>query len=329
MTEFVITLPVFIVLFAGIVKFGKIVQETSRSHGRANLDTFRQLLRIQKTDQDTLESRFSGDLNIGDTAHLHPSAASVDAGKQLIEHPPRASNELAKGTLTTLESGYNSAMASYGHFGEMAAWAGPVAELKDLPMIGNAVSPTPHRLFGPVRRRPILAPSLVKDSVVSKVKTSGRCKSFLGNLMTKANEALTASGSRPMIAAGIRYGTVTGTYHDPNVAGMGIEAETYYNARVAPHVFPEIPELQTTMATIITRLGMQSCARIPYQQALGISGGANTPLDGGRLPKQWQKFVVEVPVPYDPGETGGSGRSIGFGEPLDYGGDPPHPPGYH
>jgi hypothetical protein len=202
-------------------------------------------------------------------------------------------------------------MATNGHFGESFARAQPAFLMPNstIPGVEDALALHSQHLFGggASNRGSILARDLLYDGVDFYFDLD-QCQGPLSTIISAINQSVGAAGIRPMLSAGMRYGTVTGmvdTQVSAPVIGT-VPVKAYFNTAVPPHVFEDKPGLQPALTTIFTRLAMQNCAMQPYNGLLGVGGEQ-------RLPT-WDTAVLEVPSPspQQPGDHNG------FNYGLDY-----------
>lgn len=328
MTEFVIVLPIFVVIFAGIVELGKYAVVTIESRGEAKVETLDKYLEAQTGGSSRPRGVGRADRG-GDRSHLHPKTASKTALEQLDRHPPhgergRVANELIEAYERQTYLGLLD-----GHLGEARARVGFLGRVDHFNAVGvSEVVPAPRqRLFGRNSSRLVLAGDLVEDGFAA-MPGGGECKSLVNRFTGRLNDALTTSGVRPMLAAGIRYGTVTGRYppesgESVNFAGKSFRPDVYWNTSVGPRLDTDLPNRQTALAVLVSRLTLQSCHREPYVELPGIGRGGTSGGVGGfgrgeevnrQLPEVTSEWKLEVPDPYDSGPY----EPAGFRAPFRY-----------
>ncbi len=324
MTEFIISLPVFLIVFAGLLKLGEFSHETVRAGEEAKLETFRKFLRVQQGTSSDFGDMIDNVTQEGEGSHLNPVPAGASAGDQIRNHEPRLPTDAGRAVLTSYEATSYGRLSQRGSFGESTARLRPTEFTSEMgPMGVQDLLNTPERsLFGDNANGQVLAFDLVSDRMTTPPQ-GGDCSSLLDILSDEVNSLLNSSGARPMLAAGIRYGTVTGEI-DKTVTIAGednVEIETYYNTLVAPHIFDDDPHRQASLATYISRLALKTCSRAPYNQMLGISRGRSRDTLGfsvgqsnRRLPSVSDGFELHVPDPHPAGDY----ESADFQPPFVY-----------
>lgn len=327
MTEFVLTLPIFVFIFVGLVELGQLSRAAVDASERAKLKTFRKFLDVQSGGADDFQDLVGqASYGPGGAAHMHPTTGGGDAASQLEANRPRRPTKSQESVLAAYEANTYGRLATRGHLGEVSARLQPtVYSGKYGPSSVVDVLQTPEKsMFGSDPSGQVAAFDLVSDRLTTP-PAGGQCQGLLELLTDRVNQALSSSGSRPMLAAGIRYGTVTGEIDTTSrIAGRNVDISTHWNTLVAPHVFAGDKNHQTAMATYIARLVMKTCSRAPYSRLLGISRGGDedtqilgiqTPSSADRrLPEAGQGFHLPVPDPY----PGGDYDQVGFNPPLMY-----------
>lgn len=214
MTEFAITLPVYVMFMVGIISMYEIHQGAMVSEQRAAAEMWDEALDVQYR-------------NYIPGYEAHP----VAAGARAADYYDSADDmdTLAAG----LDIGTNLAVIL--DIGGMYADSGTKA------MLANFIDPNAMDLECPD------SPKLVLNQIVDGESHTHRLmndtmdfsslNSDLGSVMGAASALLDGSGSRPMLAAGIRYGIVGGIdttewESGDDVQGRGYQAETLtaYNA---------------------------------------------------------------------------------------------------
>lgn len=269
LTEFIITLPVMIIVFSGILLLGDLSRESVAMMGSAGVDMFDQIMERQQSSSNSDLLDEMGD----DAAHLSPLPAAHDAMKQLDEHAPRQES-FAKAAVYGAEMRtyfMGDTLATHGHWGESYGRLWPLAELgKEPPGLEGIVSPETPLLFGQGSSSSRLARDLVFDGYDYDFGL-GDCPSALGTVGGAVNELIGSAGARPMLAAGVRYGTVTGTSESTVDYPSGRRSfEVAFNATVTPHVF-EDQWIQPALAVAVTRFALENCTLAPYTGLLGVT----------------------------------------------------------
>jgi len=324
MTEFVITLPIFLTIFVGLVELGQLARASVNASEASKLETFDKFIAVQSADQDFGDLVGSAAVGSGDKVHLHPTTGGGDAAAQLQDHRPRQPTPALQGVVAAYEANTYARLSIHGHLGEVAARLQPVSFSGDYgpsEVTELLKSPEPS-MFGDDPNGQVAGFDLVSDRLTT-APADGNCQGLLELVGNHFNQLLSSTGSRPMLAAGIRYGTVTGELETTRkIAGRNVAVSTHWNTLVSPHVFEE-GNMQTAMATYIARLVLKTCGRVPYSRLLGISRGGQAievfGLSGSdttdrRLPSVSDGFHLKVPDPY----PGGQYEEAGFKPPLMY-----------
>lgn len=237
LTEFVISLPAFLVIFVAIFQFTMVQAAATEVHVRAAKRLWTAALPVQKNKMTT--------------NHMLP-ALSATRSMPII-------NKRAQGGMITktLDLGSKTLlMATNGHFGESYTLTLPYEQTG----MANYNLPT-----GGVKRTvddvasTKFTRSLVNDGLSSPSGGSG-----LGAL----SSIVGATGGRPAIAAGIRYGLVSGEA-DKSVSlpgGVSWQTNAMYDVIVSPYPHKSFVDHLQTVGMV--RLTMEECKL--YSTILGI-----------------------------------------------------------
>lgn len=309
MTEFVITLPIVLLIFVGIIELTQYGRAATRARIEAHHETFDAIYEVQRTPTngvgvfDVVDQAY---FDPGTLPHRHPTSAAIKSEADLMPqaYPPYQPTQFARGLVTAAETTTYGEMAATGHFGESHGRLMPALLVPNsgLPGVEQAMAPHPQKLFGSGNTRSWFARDLMYDGIDVAFDFDD-CQSALGVVVSGINQGIGATGIRPMLSGGIRYGTVVGEVDTTiDMGSIGpIQARAYYTSLAPPHVFEGDPGLQPAITTIFTRLAMMNCAIQPYNGLLGIG-------DDPKLPV-WSDAVLDVPTP--DGDTE-------FSYPLDY-----------
>jgi hypothetical protein len=230
MTEFVICLPVFILIFIGIVNLNKLQQESLAVKMRATNKMWSQAIPVQKSNQ---------------AARMLPVAQGIAAGAHIGSH---FRYPIADGIGIASAGG----LTGFGHFGESWGMTLPVDAMAnigvELAMQGNKVYGTSSDVY--------YTRDIVDDGII---KSSPSGSGPLGAL----NSLVSAAGVRAAVGAGIRYGLATGEDKATvTFAGQNFELSAGYDVLVAPKPTAE------AITIAVTRLGVESYK--PFNGVLGI-----------------------------------------------------------
>ncbi len=264
LTEFVIMLPIFLIVFDGVLVLGQFTRKSSELPVRAYKQTFEQALRYQK---DFYAFGWND----------QPQAASVDALTQLN------SVSTAHNRSTAVKwADYAEETAAYGGLGlsgtpgESYARVKPIAAVIDIKGCeGN--SPGDYIYGGSatncvgLKSDNILKPQLkgwvgnakyATDLLNDSVFNGG---GFGGGFFSALNNIITHTGIRPALAAGVRYGTVSGRVDDDyTFAGQTMHMNAHFSTLVPPGTtgdgfcpLGQGPRCDALRATAVARLTMQ------------------------------------------------------------------------
>lgn len=339
MTEFVLMTPIFIIIFVAIMRFGAMGRIGVNAKGRAALNVWengggpndRGILPYQTARQNDgdLVSFFENltQWEVND----QPQIAAADAEAQLIKNPPKHGTVI-KTAVMALETNTYTVGAGVGGGGGLGLagmgvgghWGESLGRMLPLQVAGNAITmrgvdsaltADPEKLFGEntgdtkgsTLARELMFDGLRLPSIDMENCGTGDGASLFQKVAAVFNNILNFAGIRPSLAVGMSYGTVTGKTpdHEDFVATLqggrflnDMEVDyrgDYYTASMPPRLWPQ----GSGMATFLTRLSLEDCARHPaYAGSLGI--GTN------RLARKFN----ETNVP-EPGK-------IGFTPPLNY-----------
>lgn len=254
LTEFVITLPIFIIVMVGLLQLGAMERAAGQLWGDAYRDTWTQVLTVL----DDADSPISvGNLR---NHHINPSLAGGIALAELADMPPRHGNPVTRANTIRGESDVYRNMARGGHWGESYARTSPSGEYVKMRYLDERATSNPADVLGESK----LADALFNDSPGTAQVIQGGSSPTLG-AMPFVGQAI-----RPVLAAGMRYGAVMGKA-DAVYSTMGWEVHvgTEYTVLVPP---VPIKRPQVTMA--ITRQALEE--QQPYRELLGIA--ENQPL---------------------------------------------------
>lgn len=230
LTEFVICLPVFIIIFVGVVNLNKLQDKSVAIKVQATNQLWSNAIPVQKSNV---------------SARMLPSVQGIKTAAHIGSHFRYPISD-------TVGIAGGAGLAATGHFGESYAMTIPVNAAaniftKDMQL---------EMQGGPVYNNMELTRDLVDDGTVKSLPNGSGALSYL-------NALITISGARPAIAAGIRYGLATGEAQETvNVAGKSYELSTGYDVLVAPKPTSE------ALTVAVTRLAVESYK--PFNGILGI-----------------------------------------------------------
>lgn len=231
MAEFVLTLPIFIMCFVGIVQLGLFSERSIKVWANAHRNTFAQATVINQV-------RFSGPF-------LSPVGGALMAGAGLATGgKPFNQSGIQRGIVLAAETTTYADMGFRGHWGESSTRTAPFDLVVNMhPDIEGKRTGNSTEIIGESR--------LTADLVNDRVNFSGSAGGALGAL----NALLSGTGSRPAIAAGQRYGTVTGWSTDSvTVARRTVSMRAHFNTLVPP--FPLAGAEAQFLPTAVVRITM-------------------------------------------------------------------------
>ncbi|MEC9439608.1 MAG: hypothetical protein VYE40_00755 [Myxococcota bacterium] len=215
LTEFTMFLPVWIVLFAGIVNLGKFGYMSTSTQIEAQRDLWSKLIPLTAPDSK-------------EAVHMTPLAAGIDT---LSKNTPSKVQRAAYADVNSnVISGeglvWGGAIELSGHWGESYERT-IILETANISQLSQGPHKKPGDLIDDERAYPKI---VVDDSLVdSDFKTDG-VASIIASIVS-------ASGGIHPIGAGIRYGMVTGEKvdHTFSIAGFGsVTSVSRYDAIVPP-----------------------------------------------------------------------------------------------
>lgn len=257
MTEFIMFLPVWVVLFTGIFALAELNMETTRVQLMANKQIWDNVIPI--TEYSNVDEHAT-------VAAYGTAAAKIGVDWGTDGSNPEQALDVAEGLIFGVGG-------TAGHLGESHARVLPyktagIAEMDDL-------TRNPDDILGSDRPYPN---SVIDDSVTDDLSPSGGFAEVI-------EEILTSSGAVHAAGAGIRYGAVFGEVedHEINVAGgMTYNASAHYDMLVAP---APLTGFTTKMSFGITRLLAETednySVMMNYGESEweGDSSGASSPYD--------------------------------------------------
>ena len=258
MTEFVMTLPIFITCFVGVLQLGLFNEKSVKTWANAHRGTFQLAI---------LPTRIRMSPHVQPTTGAIAGAATYALGGRPIHQSPAAF-----GVSMASEAATYAGMGLRGHWGESYARTLPTSLIMDMAYLQGA----------PANRRPVLDSSrMIGNSTLAKDLVDERVGSFSANgggALAVLNGLISGSGLRPSLAAGMRYGAVGWQSSDSiTVAGRSIGTHAHFNCLVPP--FPLKGAEAATLPTALTRLTMENTDQ--YKEILGIKW--SQPYPGGSL----------------------------------------------
>jgi hypothetical protein len=246
LTEFVICLPVFLVIFIGIVNLNKLQVESMAVKMRASHMMWAQAIPVQKS---TFGPR------------MLPSVQGITSAAHIGSH-------FRYPVADTVGLASAAGLGATGHFGESYALTKPIDLVADIWFsppsfnLWDKIELDPpnhdHTLSlqgGPVYNNQALTRDFVDDGTIKSLPSGSGPLGYFNNFVT-------VSGARPAIAAGIRYGLAFGSDEGTvSFSGQTMNVSAGYDVLVAPKPTSEV------MTTAVTRLGVES-----YKDFKGVLG---------------------------------------------------------
>ncbi len=261
MTEFVMTLPMFIFCFVGIVQLGLFSERSIKVWANAHRETFDPAVSVSQT-------RFS-------LVHMQPAVGAAYSGVGLLTgSKPLNQTGVQRGIVLAAETATYGGMALKGHWGESSMRTLPVDALVDMRWVEGKRTTNSNTIIG--------SSALARDLLDETSSFSGSGGGALGAI----NALLSGSGARPAMAAGQRYGAVVGRATDSmTVAHRSVNMSAHFNTLVPP--FPLEGFEAGAVPLGVVRLTMESHS--PYKEILGIRW--SQPYPGGSI------SVPTIPFP--------------------------------
>lgn len=246
MTEFIITLPIFLILFQGILTLGEMQRRSVAVKIEASHEMWDNAVTIQTEVFDQLATKY-----------VHPANAGSEAVADLNHISNTFPGNAADGVARTK----NLAQAARGHYGESYLLLRPLSATPGISINnGNIYNHADNHL--PTGS---FASGQVDDAVVPSFPSS---PSGLGDLTNNWSPSDLANGFRQSLGAGIRYGVATGDARDTrSLDPIGsYDMRAAYDTLAAPRSLTATEEL---ISVGISRVAAEE--RCALSNTLGIS----------------------------------------------------------
>ena len=251
LTEFVITLPIFLVILAGVIDLGNLVNATVLVEIESQIEVLERLDKVSNAGIGINSS-------LSDLVHTQPSAAAISAAVQVEQYQPRQPTPAGRALVRLYEHSTYSlwGMALSGHWGESNM---RVRRLQDLGIelagIDDVVTSHPEELFGGARGSGVAQDLLYDGPNARFAERQNQSSGVVTQIMGPLNSIIQRSGMRGALAAGTRYGTVTGfsEYEVEVNRGFGRRFNGHMTATVGPYVNDDGWE-SALRATAVTRM---------------------------------------------------------------------------
>lgn len=274
MTEFIIVLPIFLLIFNAVMILGEFTREGTTRPIRAYKDTFEKVLPFQK---DFPMMSWS----------ISPASGAVEAGVHMTDShsPVHNVSPVVNGAAIVTETATYAGMGLKGTMGESYARANALTLVPSMKLMGckkngpdwtsgctelnQSMGGTGSFDNGNLTANidKIIGDSTYANALLNDAIEPGAFKS--DTVTSTLMSGITVLGIRPALAAGIRYGTVYGRADDPyTFAGQTMEMDAYFSVLVPPAT--QSPKLDAGRAVLTTRASMLEFGH--YEKLLGIKG---------------------------------------------------------
>lgn len=275
LTEFVITIPVYLIFFSGIITLYQIQEIRLFSQQSTSAELWKNAIKVQtkpvKNETSENDSEFTD-------WRMVPGPAAAETAKYYA-----ATNESL--SVTGLLDTGTAAMGMYFDSGVKTE------AINLIPLLNANVSPDPQTdLASEIMHEGSHAYNLMNDQMLSNMNSGG------GGILGIVSMALNATGARPGIAAGIRYGIV-GAYDKTNY-GVAPFDNTKLKTRYAVSA-PTKPS-ERWVALALSRIEM-SVGHDGYDEllAFGIGTGGGDKPDRVKAPNRENHSCGDSPVNTD------------------------------
>ncbi|MFP4598976.1 MAG: TadE/TadG family type IV pilus assembly protein [Persicimonas sp.] len=281
LTEFVIMLPIFLLVFNGVMILGEFSRKGSEAPINAYKGTFEKAIDFQN-------SAFALDWSTQSTTGGGRALTQLLPGDGDEAAPVHNRSGAVEAAATATEGAAYGSLAAQGHMGESNTRARSIGVALDLegcegivpgdsddcvPLNGGGTNDRLTSDIGDLVGGSDYAKALLDDSVKFNSPNSSGAFDLL-------NDALDILGARPAIGAGIRYGTVAHRSGEPfTFAGRTTDISAHFSALIPPSTQGggQGPRVDALRATAVNRLTMESSQHYHYKDLLGIKW--SQPLD--------------------------------------------------
>ena len=246
LTEFIIILPIFILIFAGITHLARLNQAAIRVGGTAYSQMWDKAKEVQTGDPGIHISPLQSGQNVRTNAGNYRGLQEKPGMQQIVRRETES---------------HGNGLSGNGHVGESFARVGRVHNDVEFRHIDGDLTKQVTGTTGDSA----YAKSLFSDAPTAQMHYPNSAGA-LGSM----DSMLDGHGLRPVLAAGMRYGTVIGSATEKvDVAGQSFEYKHYFTTLVAPTWRRE------DTATSVARTAMNGTPA--YDNLLGIA--EDQPLD--------------------------------------------------
>lgn len=252
LTEFVITLPIFMAVMSFVYYMGVAGHVLTQESGEA------QRLLWEDVVSHTRMDHVPPDPSDPDQPHVDPAMASqLDRGF-LDDHNLRQRREDLKDEMRTHEEGTYEALAGGGHWGQSHRRTRPADERADLAHHADQITADPAGVVGGAG----YARDLVDDTSSASPIEMG---SGGPDALQPASTSTAATGLAPALGAGMRYGVA----HEVREGVVNLPRDWSFSVRIHYDVLvPPAPRRNDHQVAGITRMQLEEYE--PYRTLLGI-----------------------------------------------------------
>ncbi len=253
MTEFAITLPIFMAMMSFVYYIGAAGHVITEEQGQAQRMVWEEVIPHTEPQQVPV------DYSDPDQPHVHPASAADVDHEFMQEYVLRQRREGLKAEMREHEEDTYDAMASGGHWGESFRRTRPVDGQATMAYDADQMTTQPTDVVGGSG----YARTLVDDTSSAQPLQTGVAGG--PSALQPAASAGAGSGLAPVLGGGMRYGVAHGVREgDVELPrDWGFSVRLYYSSLVPP-----TPVRNESRVVGITRTQMENYE--PYQKLLGI-----------------------------------------------------------
>lgn len=251
LTEFVITMPIFVVILSFVYYMGAAGHVLSEETGEA------QRLLWDRVVEQTQPPEGMIQYTDPDQPHVHPVPGAELDDQFMRTYELSQGRNILRAEIRAHEEGGHGALASGGHWGESHWRTRPAAEAIDIADEGKGPTDNPTDVLGDSD----YAHTLIDDSSGDVVHMGA---GGTGDLADMASTGTSRESVAPALGAGIRYGVVHGLREGELEfpRGWTLPVRFHYDVLVPPR--PMVDGERESAALARTRLAG------PYEELLGI-----------------------------------------------------------
>lgn len=248
LTEFVITVPIFLVILTAVLDLGALINGTVLVEIEASQEMHTSL---RQASEESLSLNMSA---LG-TTHAQPTRAAALAIRDLEQNRPRRASAAGRSFIRLYEhSTYGlTGMAVSGSWGESHS---RVRRLQDfgieMAAIDELVTSHPEAMLGNRMTGSWLGNELFNDGPGNRFDSQNYRGGVVAAVTSFLNDAVSSAGMRGALAAGNRYGTVTARTEIDIFQNRGPDRSlgAHYTGTVGPYVNPNPYESELRSAAV-------------------------------------------------------------------------------